>query len=121
MTITNSFPLTQALQNIHWYSTVELSSCTVGLGERTREMLQQAVIYPNPTSQNATLKLTLDKALAVKITVLNMLGQAVSVMQVQGLEGENNLSLGVESLASGMYLVKLESGENVTSKKLMVE
>lgn len=121
MTITNSFPLTQAVQNIHWYSTVELSSCTVGLSERTHEMLQEAVIYPNPTSENATLKLTLDKALAVKITVLNMLGQAVSVMEMQGLEGENNFSLGVESLPSGMYLVKLESGTTVSSKKLMVE
>ena len=70
-------------------------------------------IYPNPVAQ--TLKIDAGNLELDRVEVYNLFGQLV-------LDRSNNLkSINMQSLESGMYLLKLYSGENVVTKKVVKE
>jgi endonuclease I len=69
-------------------------------------------IYPNPTNGNEVFFNVTEN---VTITVFNILGKSILRAQIS----EKNNSLNIAHLAKGMYLVQVNSGNQIIRKKLM--
>jgi hypothetical protein len=82
----------------------------------------QMAVSPNPASESASVSYELPATATAAITVQNLMGQSVrefsAVRQNAGLQSQN---LPLQGLASGIYLVKLETGALTQTTRLVVE
>ena len=77
-------------------------------------------VYPNPTPGAATVAYRVPAgSQPVSLAVYNSLGQRVSSVANAVQSGSQQVPLG--RLAAGAYLVKLQIGDQVTSRKVIVE
>ncbi len=78
-------------------------------------------IYPNPSSDVATVNFSLTEVSDVNILVTNTLGEIVMVKGLGQLSAGNlQTTLGLENLASGVYKVTLQTGSQSQTQKLSV-
>jgi hypothetical protein len=76
---------------------------------------------PNPFTGSTTLRFTLPAAADVEVVVLDLLGRRVAVATPGRLDaGPHALPFEAETLASGVYLVRLAAGAAVTTLRLSV-
>lgn len=82
--------------------------------------------YPNPFNPTTQIEYSLPQRRHVKITIYNMLGKLVTTLTDKEIEagfhsvswdGNNNDG---QAVGSGVYLYKIEAGEFVSSKKMML-
>lgn len=83
-------------------------------------------IYPNPFLTYTTITYSIPKSDWVKLTVYNILGQRVKTL-VDGVEQSGKKSFvwsGTnergESVISGIYIIRLESGRDIQVRKLLL-
>ena len=78
-------------------------------------------MYPNPVRDAAKLSFDLSQRATVSYQVFDMTGRLVKVEQLGNFaEGNHEVSVSMEGLASGSYLLRLEAGANTSSVKFMV-
>ncbi len=89
-----------------------------GTGPRAFSLEQN---YPNPFNPTTTIRYALPSRAQVLLTVYNGLGQRVAVL-VQGEQdaGNHEAVFDAVGLASGVYLYRLQVGDFVQSKKLLL-
>ena len=78
-------------------------------------------IYPNPSNGDAQVQFALPEATAVSIHVFDVLGRRVGVV-VEGSipAGTHQARFDAAVLPSGLYLVRMQSGEFVQTRSVMV-
>ncbi len=76
--------------------------------------------YPNPFNPTTNISFVLEKESYVTLRVFNSLGQQVAEL-ISGLEkaGSHNVTFNGSGLSSGVYYYRIESGSNVSVKKMM--
>lgn len=74
------------------------------------------IIYPVPANQELIVEL--ENIADYKVTLFNALGQNFGVLSNQ--TDNNKLVLNTESLADGVYLLKLENGTINTTKRIII-
>lgn len=75
--------------------------------------------YPNPFNPSTTINYDLPKASVVKLTVFDILGRKVATLANERKEaGYHQVVFNAQALASGVYLYRLEAGNNIFVKKL---
>ncbi|MDX2001141.1 MAG: DUF4397 domain-containing protein [Chitinophagales bacterium] len=85
-------------------------------------VINGATLYPNPASSNIRMNFSLVKASNVQYRVLNTLGQAVINGNLGQLNaGENRLSIDVDNLNTGMYLLNLVIDGTNVSRTFLVD
>lgn len=78
-------------------------------------------VYPNPASQITTMDLTLVKNLPLDITVFDITGKAVINKNYgEMVKGNHKMPIDVSALPNGFYIMKVQVGEEVLSKKISV-
>lgn len=77
--------------------------------------------YPNPFNPSTTIRYELPKQVLVSLKVYNVLGQEVAslVSEVQ-IAGKHQVEFHGENLSSGVYFYRLQAGEFVDTKKLVL-
>jgi len=77
--------------------------------------------YPNPFNPTTVINFSLPEASRVELTVFNLLGEKVSSL-VSGIKeaGVHNISFDASGFNSGIYIYKLEAGNFVSVKKMML-
>jgi ELWxxDGT repeat protein len=78
-------------------------------------------VYPNPTTGNATLAVTLENAQALNVSITDMAGRVVyNNGVVSYVSGKNEISLPVANMANGIYIyaIRSENGELMASGRL---
>ncbi len=76
-------------------------------------------LYPNPTSDQVTINLIgLEKGRDYELEILDVKGRLYHTVTLQAYQ---KLQLPLESLAKGTYMLKLDTGKNVISKKLILQ
>lgn len=77
--------------------------------------------YPNPFNPKTKIKFSIKSNRWVKITIYDLLGKQVSVLVNQFKEkGEYDLEFNGSNLASGIYFYRIEAGDFVQSKKMVL-
>jgi|GEM_PF-757494 len=77
--------------------------------------------YPNPTTGNANIRMELKEDQAVSIEVFDITGKkSLAVSEMNYAAGNHTLQLPVNALPSGMYLIKIKSGNDVVHRKLQI-
>jgi hypothetical protein len=90
---------------------IEVVLITTGINENPEA---STGVYPNP-AKNQVFISTQEKIR--NISILNQAGQIL----LSNTPNENNKKLDVSSLATGLYLVLIETNEGLVSKKLIIE
>lgn len=86
----------------------------------------QISLYPNPTSETATLSMTLDNSRHTLVTLHNFAGQQLDLL-FEGQMGPGkhkitiNRQINSTSLSAGIYLVMITMDDHVTTKKLIIK
>ena len=77
--------------------------------------------FPNPFNPSTTIRYALSQRSRVMLTVFNTLGQQVATL-VDAVEdrGEYNVRFDGSGIASGVYFYRLQTGEYVATKRLVV-
>ena len=80
-------------------------------------------VYPNPAgADGATVRLSIPEALDVNVAVYDLLGRRVHVAAGAGLlgGGEHQWTLPTGEWAPGVYIVRIQAGSAVTTRRLVV-
>jgi hypothetical protein len=98
---------------------------TTGILNKSTELTQinDFSIQPNPLSNSAyfSINMTSDKAFDATISLTNMAGQTILQQKHAFTIGENSLPIAVGKLPNGVYMVGIETGNEVLRKKLVVQ
>ena len=77
--------------------------------------------YPNPMREQATLEYTLPEATDVRITVYDVLGRQVALLENGRKEaGRHTVGFSGERLSSGVYFGRLKTGNQTRTQKITV-
>ncbi len=101
---------------------IEPDSIISSLNEQDMKMdykLEQN--YPNPFNPSTVISFTLPKAGLTKLSVFNILGQEVAVLENKELlSGTYEYKFDASNLSSGIYFYKLQSNKYLSIKKMML-
>jgi 5-hydroxyisourate hydrolase-like protein (transthyretin family) len=77
-------------------------------------------VYPNPFTGVTHLTYTLDKRSVTKVTLQDLNGREVQVVKAAGMEteGQHDVSVDANNLASGVYLLKVIVGDQVYNERI---
>ncbi|MBK7761759.1 MAG: S8 family serine peptidase [Bacteroidetes bacterium] len=86
------------------------------------EQSPQLTIYPNPTTDKTKLTFTSGINKSVKLELYNVSGKLMSTLyeNVSDQETNHTIEIDCSQYASGLYFVRLNSGDEVNVKKLVV-
>lgn len=92
----------------------------VTLSTQEESIIDNFVIYPNPSAGNVSVKFTTPESMSAQIEVLDIVGKVIDQTTLNTDIGQNNIKLS-NQFASGTYMVRvsLEDGSQQT-KKLIV-
>jgi hypothetical protein len=78
-------------------------------------------VYPNPFSGHFTLDYTLASNSSMKITILNSLGQQMTVIEEEASKNAGNYLIHFDAgrFNSGIYFIKLETSDYVVMKRIV--
>jgi hypothetical protein len=77
--------------------------------------------YPNPFNPSTTIRFTLSESGNANLKVFNMLGQEVATLANERLNaGSHTFSFDASSLASGMYIYRLQAQNQTITKRMML-
>ena len=99
---------------------VEFStSIDAGAGIPTRYVLDQN--YPNPFNPSTTIQFGLPEAGKVSLDVFDMTGRRVATLVDESkTAGWHNVTFDASNLASGMYIYRIQSGDFIQTRKLIL-
>lgn len=96
---------------------VNIAANKIGVEENT---VADAVLFPNPADRSAELSFEAAEAGMVNVTVLDINGRAVSTITKDITAGAQSIQLNVADLPAGVYMVKVQQNENVSTLRLNV-
>ena len=77
--------------------------------------------YPNPFNPNTNISFYMPQSSAVKLEVFNVLGESVGTIVNEELSsGFHSVTFNAANLASGIYLISLQSSQIVLMKKMIL-
>jgi len=77
--------------------------------------------YPNPFNPTTTIRFELVRPGPVRLTVFNVLGQQVSVLvNSRQTSGNHQVTFNASQLGSGVYFYRLQAGDRVLVKKMLL-
>jgi len=94
-----------------------------GIGETIRPNLEDQgfLIYPNPASENITIRCRIPDAGYRMIEIFTIEGRKVrELVNQELLPGEHEIEVDVSSLPDGMYIVRVQADGVVKTQKLVV-
>ena len=98
----------------------ELGDSIVGLEESID--VSNIKVFPNPSNGQVTVSVSSFKETTVSLEVMNILGHTVQSAEFRKLQlGINDFDLDLSNLNPGIYLVKIGSEGDFTTKKLIIE
>ena len=103
----------QAGSDCAWIDDITLPRTCVVTGIEEVVVKKSNILYPNPTTGRFTIELDEES----NVSVFNTLGQ--NMMSLNKVSGLQQVSL--ENAHRGMYFVRIQSGNSIETKKLIIE
>jgi hypothetical protein len=87
----------------------------------TDETLYLYPSYPNPFNPSATIKYSVSKSCMVNLTVYDLLGRQLAVLQDGYMNpGVFTATFNADNYAGGVYIYRLQAGEFLLSRKMVL-
>ncbi len=100
----------------------EIANLTVLSTSVEQNFVSSVDIYPNPARDYTKISVFAKDNSNISVKLYNVQGQEISVMTESDNSGEESVFiLNISDLKPGMYLVSVDTGDNVFLKKLLVE
>jgi PKD repeat protein len=84
-------------------------------------MFSDFTIYPNPTEGELTIQFTTENSANYTIELVNMLGQVVETSLIKANAGNNLVMIGTEHLRSGVYTLRMNTGNAQIIRQVIVK
>ena len=76
-------------------------------------------VYPNPISGNdLSVQVELNESAPVNLALRNIEGETVSLTEENGFQGTNDLSVPLNNVSAGVYILTVTSGEQTFSQRI---
>ncbi len=117
-----------AIGDLNWFPTQKASwladgglATGVKVSSKVPEKFELSNNYPNPFNPSTNIKVSLTRNGLVSLTVYNVLGQVVRVLE-NGYKpaGEYLYNVNMDGFASGVYFYTLKQGTNSITKKMLL-
>lgn len=87
------------------------SALFVGMNE-TQTAISNTALYPNPTTNESVLTISLNEQSDVQVNIVNELGQNVASVYSGTMQpGENTVRVSVAELTNGFYFIEISTAE----------
>jgi PKD repeat protein len=105
------FEATSDRQSYLYIDDININPNAEGVGIEEAGAISDMQVYPNPIDGNSQLEISMKEAVNAEISLLNVMGQTLSVNQQQLGIGINRISLSEANafLQAGIYLVQVRS------------
>ncbi|WP_294677071.1 T9SS type A sorting domain-containing protein [uncultured Fluviicola sp.] len=98
----------------------EQNAPTDSLDTNTYAFNPEISIYPNPMIQSAAVTYFLPKESEVRVDIYNLSGAHIqTIIETQQNKGRNEIKFDASKLASGVYVLVIQSGNNIHSKQFI--
>lgn len=87
---------------------------------QSAEQVQLLGSYPNPASHQALIRYAVPEHQNVRMSLYDVLGRQIRIIMDRKTEGRHEMQLDVSRLPSGTYFLRLETGSQTRTQKLMV-
>jgi hypothetical protein len=78
-------------------------------------------IIPNPSHGDFTISMPAGAAEKSTVRIYNILGDEVPFTSSEKASGKNNRDISLQHRGSGLYFIRVQTGENTYSRKLIIE
>jgi len=102
-----------------WVDNLGFSGIVAGVEEKN--IISSLNVYPNPSSENLTLKLNLTEHKEINIALLDITGKTILTEIKQLAQGESAVNLNIGNLSKGIYFVKLYGSGINENRKIILE
>ena len=92
----------------------------LGLGNGKGSGFSLGQNEPNPFSEATTISYTLPQSGEVRMTLYDVTGKVLRVINTEGVEGANNMLVDKEGLTAGVIYYKLEAGTHTATRHMIV-
>ncbi|MBI3236085.1 MAG: T9SS type A sorting domain-containing protein, partial [Bacteroidetes bacterium] len=76
-------------------------------------------MYPQPMGEQINIQLNVNEASQLRISLIDMSGKLMMTDTKAYQSGQNIVSFSTSELATGMYLIRIENGEDITITKVL--
>jgi len=116
---------TDKLLMLQWLNFIDKDNPETSIEqEQTGQLPQKFMLhqnYPNPFNPETIISFNLPKRSEIRLSLIDTLGKVVKeVAKGKYNTGEHKITLNISDLASGVYFYKLEAGDFVSVKKLVL-
>jgi len=118
--LSDMLELSNSITKTEAYIQETLSAVGLQLKTKTKETFALMQNDPNPFREQTTFSYTLPKATKVTITLTDVTGQVLSIMETNGEKGKNAFILDRGELNSGLVFYRLETDDNQATKKMII-
>jgi hypothetical protein len=117
------FPITYTVTDINGCSnatsqTIQVNNC-IGITEVT--MLEGVTVYPNPTSGSFTIAIANANFNEITVNITDIQGKVVFSETDNNVSADYNKQINLESLAKGIYYIKMTTGTDMKISKLIIQ
>ncbi len=78
-------------------------------------------VYPNPARQFSTLNIDLENESSIILSLTDAAGKVLQKTQFNGFKGLNQKQIDLSKFASGAYLLKVNSGNEIQTVSIIKE
>ncbi|GAA0874132.1 hypothetical protein GCM10009118_05400 [Wandonia haliotis] len=89
------------------------------LGIEENTLISDINLFPNPTIDELTVRLSIQDAMDFDVKVVDLSGKAIDTFRIHGKPGTNDIMISTTDLAQGMYLVEVVSGSGKVVKQFV--
>jgi hypothetical protein len=107
-------------RNATWIAELTLSGASLSV--KNKSFSNKLELYPNPTSDMIYTQFNIDKSNYLQFNIYDMNGKIVKqLMREYVKEGQNNFSFNIASLASGVYIFKIENENQLIFQQKIIK
>jgi hypothetical protein len=92
--------------------------CITGLNTKPINLANSFEVFPNPTQDQVTVQIDWPQSKEVTVLLYNATGQVLQ-QKSQTVVNQASLELDLAAYGAGLYLVALQVGEQVVTKKII--
>jgi len=93
-------------------------SGTVTGVKNIENVISNISIYPNPSTDNISIDLNIQKKSAVKFQLVDLAGKLIKEVNVGEVQGKYNATINTNGIAKGTYFLRVNANDAVEVKKI---